>query len=151
MDTKAHHLESDFYVRLAGDGHPDFVQDYYRKRVDDPDDNMVNFDNAPLRDYHLLNQDVPIDGQVCFYYPDSLEVAGEGVWSHTFPFRDHRKDGDPWAAFPDKPEHKSHPVWKWQNPEEDPYESLTLKPSLGVGHDGLSFHCWVRDGEVEWL
>lgn len=113
-----------------------------------------------LSGHHVLNADVPIDGQVEFhrYYREdeddhvpSQTHEGRPYWNVAeFPFRDHRKDDAPWAAFPEKPNFKSHPVWEWENPDADPHESLTLSPSLGLG-EPMYFHCWVRDGEVDWL
>jgi hypothetical protein len=151
MDTDETYLDTSYYVRLAGETPPVFVQEYYQSRINDPDDTLVDHDPDPFRDHHVLNEDVPIDGQVAFYYPDRLSPdVDKGAWSFAFPFRDYRKDGAPWAAFPEKPKWKRHPVWKWTNPEQDPHEHLTLKPSLGVG-EPLSFHCWIRDGEIEWL
>lgn len=107
------------------------------------------------RTTHLLNDDVPIDGYVHILYrdPDNPQSGRDedGRWyAGSFPFRDHRKDDAPWAAFPDKPKGKRHPVWKWQNPEDDPHEELTLNPSIGLG-DPTYLHCWIRDGELEWL
>ncbi len=111
--------------------------------------------------HHMLNEDVPVDGRVDFkrYYdkqydddpPDQTDEEGQPYWtSGSFPFRDHRKDDFPWEAFSDKPNFKQHPVWKWQNPERDPHENLTLNPSIGWG-EPMFFHCYIRDGEVDWL
>lgn len=150
MDTDEELLETDFYVRMAGEEPPKLHQEYYQKRMDDPDDSVVGFNTDPLRDHHILNEDVPIDGIVAFYYPGGLDPDSEQApWSFTFPFRDHRRDDAPWFAFPDRPEWERHPVWKWENPEKG-RENITLSPSLGVGQP-MTFHCWIRDGEVAWL
>lgn len=153
MDTEQKYVnDADFYVRLASEREPDFVTEYWRHRIDDPDDPVVGHRNEPLRDHHQLNEDVPIDGIVCFYFPDRLDPdVDEGPWSFSFPFRDHRKGDHPWFAFPDREKWERHLVWKWQNPEGDPHENLTLKPSLGIGRDDLVFHCYIRNGEIEWL
>lgn len=110
-------------------------------------------ENDYTPEFHLLNEDVPIDGIVTFLYRDegNPSTRDDGKWKvGSFPFRDHRKDDAPWAAFPDKPNGENHPVWKWTTPEDDPHESLTLSPSLGLGSP-MYFHCWVRNGEIQWL
>lgn len=152
MDTESRYVEgADFYVRLAGDTEPDWVRDYKQSRIEDPDDSLVGTNDDPLRDHHILNEDVPIDGVVCFYYPGRLDDPDEsGVWSFSFPFRDYSEDSAPWYAFPDREKGSRHPVWRWENPDRDPKASLTLSPSLGVG-DPVTFHCYIRGGEVEWL
>lgn len=106
-------------------------------------------------DHHALNQDVPIDGLVHLLFRDPEDPQGgrdqDGRWyAGSFPFRDHREDADPWFAFPDKGEFERHPVWKWQNPEEDPHEQITLKPSIGLGQP-MYLHCWIKQGEIDWL
>lgn len=105
-------------------------------------------------DHHALNQDVPIDGKVAILFRDPEDPRGgrdeDGRWyAGHFPFRDHRDDDHPWAAFPDKPNFEQHPVWKWQNPEEDA-DQITLKPSIGLGQP-MYLHCWIKQGEIEWL
>lgn len=103
--------------------------------------------------YMVVNNDVPVDGRVSFLYRDDGNPSGrpDGKWiAATFPFRSVDKDGHPWFAFPDEPKFSRQPVWKWTNPDEDPHESLTLSPSLGLGED-LYFHCWVRDGRIDWV
>lgn len=121
--------------------------------------------------HHVMNHDVPIDGQIEFRYPKTEEDLEENrggrndYWiAASFPFRDHRKNNDPWAAFPEKPNFEQHPVWKWQNPEdarrdddsnleydeEVVEETITLSPSIGLGQP-MYFHCHVREGEIDWL
>jgi len=151
MDTEDKYLETEFYVVMAGGTPPHHIQDYQDERIADPDDSTVGVDRSGLRDHRALNEDVPIDGQIRFYWPDRMEPDCEEGWkSFEFPFRSVEKDDAPWAAYPDKENFSQHPVWEWQNPNEDPHEKLTLKPSIGVGSP-LTFHCFVRDGEVEWI
>lgn len=103
--------------------------------------------------------DIPIDGIVEFRYPryqddqpDEFRPDEDGYfWRVTFPFRDHRKDDEPWFRLPDEEKWKRHPIWKWKNPEE-PVENATLSPSIGMkGDDGMDFHCYIRGGEIDWL
>lgn len=103
----------------------------------------------------LTSDDVPIDGQVTFLFshPEKPPSGREdGRWKvGTFPFRDAAKDGQ-WFANPDADDWKRRPVWKWQNPTADPYENLTLKPSIGLkGGDEITFHIWVKGGEIEFV
>lgn len=106
-------------------------------------------------EHHPLNDDVPIDGMITLLYRDPEEPDSgrdeDGRWkAGTFYFRDHRKDDDPWAAFPEEDNFSQHPVWKWKNPEKDPHEHITLNPSIGLGQP-LYLHCWIKQGEIEWL
>jgi hypothetical protein len=109
------------------------------------------------RDAHVLNEDVPIDGFVHILYRDPDEPQSgrnkDGRWyAGSFPFRSANKDDAPWFAFPDKDKGKRHPVWEWQNPDEDPNESLTLEPSIGLGSTGdWRLHVYIRDGAIDWL
>lgn len=152
MDTEQKYVDcAEFYTQLAGEPEPGFITEYHENGVENPDRNVIGYDpTESFRDHHLLNEDVPIDGYVQFYNPDAGE-QGEPFLFFGFPFRDHRKTDAPWAAYAEKPNGKNHPVWKWQNPEMDPHKRLTLSPSLGVGRDELTFHCYIRDGEIEWL
>lgn len=155
MDTEARYRDNlDFYVQMGGEGPPDFVAEHLQARVDDPDDPLVSY-RKDQEDFHQLNEDVPVDGYVHFYYPDRVKKRdGPAGWrSFSFPFRDHRKDDAPWFAFPDADKWERHPVWKWKNPDLDPHEHLTLKPSLGVGggSGSITFHCWIEDGQVRWV
>lgn len=109
---------------------------------------------ANQSDHHTLNQDVPIDGKVHLLYRDPEDPQGgrneDGRWyAGSFPLRDHRKDDHPWAAYPEEENFSQHPVWKWQNPEEDA-DQLTLNPSIGLGQP-MYLHCWIKQGEIEWL
>lgn len=152
MDTDQRYVErADFYVRMAGESMPEWRRMYEQERADDPDDSMIAFLDEPLRTHHTLNEDVPIDGIVAFYFPDEMDNIDGTPWSFTFPFRDAESSTAPWFAFPDRPKWERQPVWKWTNADADPHENLTLKPSLGIGGDELCFHCYIRDGEVEWL
>lgn len=148
MDTEDKYLDTEFYVQMVGEAPPDFAVDYYERRINDPDDSLVDYQRE-LRDHHQLDKNVPIDGIVAFYWPDQLEKEDGTPWSFSFPFRDNRKDDEPWFAFPDKDSPKRHPVWKWQNPEEST-DNITLDPSLGVGQPP-TFHCYIRNGEIQWL
>lgn len=152
MDTDEKYRDrADFYVRFAGEREPDFVADYFQRRIDDPDDPLTGRQGTPLRDHHLLNEDVPIDGQVTFYFPDVLDDADEtGLFAFSFPFRSAEKTDAPWFARPDAEKFSRHPVWKWENPEAD-RDDITLSPSLGVGREALVFHCFIEDGDVRWV
>lgn len=145
MDTEEDYLDCDFYVRMAGEMPPDFVVESY-----EPDE----FNPAPLRDHHPLNEDVPIDGQVCFYWPDRLgDPEAKGWRAFDLLFRDHRKDDAPWSARPEETKWSKHPVWKWKNPGAD-REHITLEPSLVIRSpesDRITFHCYIRQGSIDWL
>lgn len=157
MDTAETYLNDDIYVVLAGESPPEYITEaraeHHRKRVADPESPLVGpeeFEASPARDHHPMNEDVPVDGWVTFYDPEKLE-AGEAFKHFEFPFRSVEKSG-PWFARPDETEWSKQPVWKWQNPDADPHEHLTLTPSLGInGDDGIVFHCYIRDGEIDWL
>lgn len=161
MDSKQEYVDGlDFYVRMVGERKPERIIEYQRERMQnrvESEDTAITGGSVEwdeLQGHHTLNEDVPIDGQVTFYFPDRLDDTGadaDGALSYTFPFRDHRKDDAPWEARPEAEEFSNHPVWKWENPEEDPEENLTLSPSLGIGGDDLTFHCFIRGGEIEWL
>lgn len=155
MDTDDKYLDTEFYVTLAGERPPDYIQDGWeentRIRIDDPDDPLADrgtMGRCPQT--HQLNDDVPIDGQVTFYWPNKLGT-GEAFIAFDFPFRSVEQDDAPWFANPDADKWSRHPVWKWQNADTDPRENLTLSPSLGIGGDDLSFHCYIRNGEIDWL
>lgn len=152
MDTIGKYVaDAEFYVRMAGETEPEWVQSYWDDRIADADSNVVGFGDEPLRNHHQSNPDVPISGIICFYFPEGLDEDSEvNPWSFTFPFRDHRQETAPWAAFPEKSKLRQQPVWKWTNPSADPHARLTLEPSIGVG-DPMQFHCWVQNGEVTWL
>lgn len=154
-DTDEKYLGDEFYVTMAGDLPPEFVTDVmeerHRESVEDPDSPLVgppDYTPSPRNDHHAINPDVPVDGWVTFYDPALLE-SGDAFKHGTFPFRSVEKDG-PWFARPDGEKWSRSPVWKWENPDADPHESLTLSPSIGLG-DPLSFHCFIRDGGIEWL
>lgn len=151
MDTEDEYRDCDFYVRMAGEPHPDFVQEYHRRRAEHPDTAVVGYEPSPMRDFHVVNEDVPVDGQICFYWPDRLESVNDGnrPFAFEFPFRDHRKDDAPWFAAPDANKFSKHPVWRWKNPDAQ-RENITLEPSLGIG-DPMRFHCYVRGGDIDWL
>lgn len=103
--------------------------------------------------------DIPIDGTVEFRYPryqddqpDEFRPYENGYfWRMTFPYRDKRRDEHPWFRFPEEEKGKRHPIWKWENADE-PLDNMTLSPSIGKSNDGeMVFHCYVRDGKIEWL
>lgn len=156
MDTDDKYLGDEFYVVMAGEKPPQRIREYYDKRteklVNDPDSPVSGRGPpAPASHTHIVNDDVPVDGWVTFYDPEKLEAL-EPYKHGTFPFRDHRKDDAPWFGRPDSEKWHRSPVWKWQNPEEDPHEDLTLNPSIGTQSDQeLSFHCYIRNGEIDWL
>jgi len=101
------------------------------------------------RKEHPLGENPKVDGWLLFYDPDAPE--GEPWKYYDFPFRSVNKDDDLWFAYPDREKFTKQPVWKWQNPDESISE-LTLKPSIGVNADDeLTFHCFVENGEIEWL
>jgi hypothetical protein len=118
--------------------------------VDDPD--RAKF----LRD-HL---GVPTDGRAIVTRPpmDDEDYSGrdDGRWIvGTIPFRDYRKDDDPWAAFPEKQKGRRQPIWKWENPDDDP-ENITLSPSYGrkkgeQWSGEWEIHCWIKNGDIELL
>lgn len=157
MDTDEKYLNDEFYVCLAGETPPDFIIDISKERrkekIEDPDSPLVGpeeYEPSEARDHHYLNDDVDVDGWVTFYDPELLEDH-EPFKHGTFPFRNHNK-GDQWFARPDSDEWDRHPVWKWTNPDEDPHENLTLEPSIGKRSDGgVNFHCFIRNGEIEWV
>lgn len=142
MDTTEKYLDDEFYVVLAGE-RPDEKFIYTNRGVDDIHEGS---DIQPARDHHYIGEEPPVDGWVTFYDPDLLD-EGEPFKHGTFPFRDHSKD-NLWFALPDEEKGSKHPVWKWQNPDEDPHENLTLKPSIGMGDN---FHCWIEQGEIRWV
>jgi hypothetical protein len=147
MDTDKEYLSLEFYVRFSGETPPEYVEDYYESRIEDPDNNLVGYNDSPFRDYHRLNRDVPIDGVVSFYWPNRMDCdSDDNPFYISFPFRDVRTDEYPWFG---KPKTEEFPVWKWTNPEKN-RDEITLEPSLGVGNP-LEFHCNVRNGEIEWL
>ena len=158
MDTDEDYLGDEIYVTMAGELPPDDIVEVmaerHRQRIEDPDSPIVGpdeYEARPARDTHAMNEDVPVDGFVTFYDPNLL-ASGDAFKHYSFPFRDHRKDEHPWFARPDAEKWSRNPVWKWQDPDADPHESLTLKPSLGIqGEEGILFHCWIRTGEIEWL
>lgn len=103
--------------------------------------------------------DIPIDGTIEFRYPryqddqpDEFRPDEDGYyWRLTFPYRSVEKDSPPWLGAPERDKWSKRPIWKWQNPDE-PLEQMTLEPSIGLrGDDGIRFHCYVRNGEIEWL
>jgi hypothetical protein len=120
-------------------------------------------DEAPDRAEFLRDHlGVPTDGRVIVTRPpmDNEDESNrdDGRWIvATIPFRDHRKDDAPWAAFPDKQKGRRQPIWKWENPEDDP-EDITLSPSYGrkKGTDGAwsgewEIHCWIKNGDLDLL
>lgn len=155
MDTDDKYLDCDFYVTLAGEQPPEPIRDGWRentqKRVDDPDDPLADRgDMGRCPETHPLNDDVPIDGQVTFYWPEKLG-SGDPFKAFDFPFRGVDKDDAPWFARPDADKWSRHPVWKWKNPDA-PLDRITLHPSLGIGpRDDLSFHAYIRGGDIDWL
>lgn len=157
MDTKPEYQDLEFYVVMAGDLPPQFIQDAWREiqqaKVDDPDSHMDEVGElTPCDDHHYLNEDVPIDGRVHFYYPDRLDPDSPGHRYAEFPFRSVHKDKYPWFSRPDADKWGRHPVWKWQNPDKDPHEHLDLTPSLGRrdGDGNIIFHCWIENGSIRW-
>lgn len=156
MDTDKKYRDDEFYVVMAGERPPSFVREAHEERMEakkeDPDDPLADYESlTPARDSHAINPDVPVDGFVTFYDPGLLE-SGSAYKHGTFPFRSVNKDDPPWFARPDDDEWSRHPVWKWQNPDEDPNHHLTLTPSIGLrGDDGIRFHVFIRDGEIVWL
>lgn len=156
MDTDETYLNDEFFVVMAGDLPPDDVVDArresHRKRIEDPDSPLVGpaeYEPSPAKEHYAGQPDLPVDGWVTFYDPDLL-AAGEPFKHGTFPFRDHRSS-ESWFARPNAEKWNRGPVWKWQNPGEDPHESLTLSPSIGLGGGEITFHCYIRNGEIDWL
>ena len=141
MDTDEKYLGDEFFVKMAGERGPDWYIEHMESK-----ENVVSV--GPASGNRRIGEQPPVDGWVTFYDPDLLE-AGEPFKHGDIPFRDYRKTAAPWFAFPDKPAGEKHPVWKWQNPDEDPHESLTLQPSIGL--HGSAMHCYIRDGEIDWL
>jgi len=156
MDTDEMYLDDKIYIEMAGEYPPERVMEVrkkrHRERVEDPDSHLVGppelkFESASSS--QRFGSNATVDGWVTFYSPKKLEQE-EAFKHYTFPFRDVNKDDEPWSAFPDKENYKQHPIWKWQNPNEDPHENLTLAPSIGVGQP-TEFHCFIRNGEIDWL
>lgn len=156
MDTAEKYLNDEFFVTMAGELPPEHIVEQRRAsmeaRVEDPDDPVAEWGGpSPARDHHYLGEQPPVDGWVTFYDPDLL-AAGEPFKHGDFPFRSVGKDDAPWFARPDAENWSRHPIWKWQNPDADPHESLTLSPSIGTrADDTVTFHCYIRDGSIEWL
>lgn len=143
MDTVEKYRGDEFYVVMAGERPPEFV----RRTMGQRDGIAVG---RPAKERHYLGEQPPVDGWVHFYDPDLLD-AGEPFRHGTFPFRDHHKDGL-WVAKPDAEKWSQHPIWKWKNPDADPHEELTLKPSIGMQSDGETvFHCWIENGSIRWV
>lgn len=122
-------------------------------------DAVLRWDSPPVHTQTLPGTEIPIDGFVEFRYPryqddqpDDFRPDESGYyWRHSFPFRSVEKDAHPWFGNPGGGEWKRRPIWKWQNPEE-PVEEATLNPSIGMPSDGeMAFHCYVRNGEIDWL
>lgn len=156
MDTKDEYLDDEIYVVMAGELEPEFITEQrkknHKRRVEDDDSAVVGpaeYEPEPAKETQQFGSGATVDGWVTFYSPDKLD-SGEAFKHYTFPFRDKSKNSDPWSAFPDKPNFKQHPIWKWENPNEGPHDNLTLSPSIGVGQP-LEFHCYIRNGEIEWL
>lgn len=155
MDTKPEYRDGlDFYVTMSGELPPDFVVEArernMQERIADPDDPVSGWGGVSPCPETTHIGGVPIDGQVTFYYPDKVE-SGDPFKYGDFPFRDADTDG-PWFMRPDADKWRRQPIWKWQNPDADPHEDLTLSPSIGRRADGdIVFHCYIRDGEIDWL
>lgn len=145
MDTLDIYLDDKFYVVMAGEKPDEKFRLTSRGMSDQAEGAIVK----PAREKHYLGEQPPVDGWVTFYNPDLLE-QGEPFKHGTFPFRDYRTDGL-WFAKPDEDEWSKHPIWKWQNPEEDPHSNLTLKPSIGKQDGKITFHCHIRNGEIKWI
>lgn len=157
MDTIEKYRGDKFYVVMAGERPPEHImkkrEENMERKVNDPDDPLTGFgDIGPARGEHYLGDEPPVDGWVEFYDPDKLE-SGEPYKHGRFPFRSVKKGDSPWFARPDGEKRDRHPIWKWQNPDEDPHENLTLKPSIGKRNsDGeIVFHCWIENGEIRWV
>jgi len=156
MDTDKKYLDDKIYVVMAGEYPPQRIiearKKMHRESVEDPGSPLVGPEELqyePASSSQRFGSNATVDGWVTFYDPKKLKQ--EKAFKHyTFPFRDVNKDDDPWAAFPDKPNFKQHPIWKWTNPNDDPHESLTLSPSIGVGQP-TEFHCHIRNGEIDWI
>lgn len=108
---------------------------------------------------NLAGTDIPIDGVVEFRYPryqddqpDEFRPDEDGYfWRLTYPYRSIEKDEHPWFGRPDAEDFHRRPIWKWQNPDE-PLDEMTLNPSIGKRSDGeIDFHCYIRNGEIDWL
>lgn len=157
MDTEDKYLGDSFYVVMAGELPPDFVveamEENHRKRVENDDSSLVGpkeWEPSPAKENHIVGEQPEVDGWVTFYDPDLLE-QGEPFKHGTFPFRSVEKDGA-WFARPDGDKWSRSPIWEWKNPTEDPSENLTLSPSIGLQGDGeITFHCHIRDGEIDWI
>jgi hypothetical protein len=149
-------LDDEIYVVMAGELPPDHILEFQDKRseelVNDPDSALVSKGPpSPARDTHIVGDDIPVDGWVTFYDPEKLHAL-EPFKHGTFPFRSVEKDDAPWFGRPDADKWHRSPIWKWQNPDEDPHERLTLNPSIGrQDEDGITFHCYIRNGEIDWL
>lgn len=142
MDTESRFLDDSFYITLASD----HAIDEYGKHVHGMPDDATPASN---RDTRVMGVNPPVDGRVTFYNPDKLE-AGEGYKHFDFPFRDENREGD-WFGNPDEDKGRKYPVWKWENFGES-LDEITLNPSLGVSPRGTTvFHCFIKDGEIEWL
>ena len=122
-------------------------------------DAVLRWDYPPTHTETLPGTDVPVDGFVEFRYPryqddqpDRFDPYESGYyWRHSFPFRSREKNDAPWFGNPDGGEWSRRPIWKWQNPN-DPIENATLSPSIGMrGDDGIDFHCYIRNGRIDWL
>lgn len=156
MDTDDSYLDDEFYVVMAGELPPDEIMEYHEERtqklIDDPDSPVKNRGPpAPASDTHIVGDGIPVDGWITFYNPEKLRSL-EPYKHGTFPFRDHRKDDSEWFGRPDADKWHRSPIWKWQNPE-DPVDDITLNPSIGRRGDGdeVTFHCYIRNGEIDWL
>lgn len=146
MDTAEKYRGDEFFVVMAGERGPDWYVEHMESQFD-------AVDVLPANDHHALDPDIPVDGWVTFYDPDLLET-GEPFKHGTFPFRSVDTD-DQWFVHPDAQKGRRRPIWKWENPEEDPTEHLTLSPSIGMGmtepSEDPDFHCFIQDGEIKWL
>jgi len=129
MDTEEKYLDCEFFVWT----------------VDGRKHNVPEDVNYRSRNKHSFGSMPEVDGWVMFFSREKFE--NDEPWKYfDFPFRSIEKDGD-WFCLPDAEKGHRFPVWKWKNPN-DPIGDITLDPSLGVGD---IFHCWVKDGEIEWV
>lgn len=138
MDTKEKYLNDKFFICMVAE-----------KEFDEYEYNVPDRENCFARQKRMGGSMPEVDGWLTFFDPE-LHDNGEAYKHFSFPFRSVEKGGL-WFSFPDKDKGKKRPVWKWKNPDE-PLSKVTLNPSLGIGSDGeTKFHCWVKNGEVEWV
>lgn len=139
MDTEEQFRDDEFFVAMAGERGPA----WYVERMESAE-SAVSI--SPASDESLWG--APVDGWVTFYSPTLLD-AGEPFKHLTIPFRSVEREGE-WLGNPDGLDGTRRPIWKWENPDADPHEALTLSPSIGMGAPDPHFHCHIREGAIQW-